>query len=399
MSSRAGRARRSARAVALGFVALSMVVTGATSAGAATEKQEIDLLLSGAISSSVASFPHQVDGAKAAAAAILKKDGVKINITACNDGFDPNLAAACARQAVTDKVDAVIGGLSGVSAALYPTLEAAKIGYFGTTPAVDADYQSPIAFPFSPGIPSTALSEAPLAKKRGCKNVGVLAADAASSQVLADTLLEALDVVGLTGAKTTIPATAPDYSPYVAQVLGNNPDCMVITVPSAGRAVLAIRQSSKPTIPIITGAGIINKQVRDALGPAAVEGATAVDQNIVWEDPSLTQWRADMAAYSSDQSLLDDSSLLGWANVYAVYQASQNVKGTLTSAKLIEAGNKTTFNLEAYPKPINFAAKPAVKSLPRFKNTIMSVYDVKNGQVVPAGTVDVSKLARQVLGQ
>jgi hypothetical protein len=148
---------------------------------------------------------------------------------------------------------------------------------------------------------------------------------------------------------------------------------------------------------VITGAGFISKQIRGALG-SAVEGATGTSQNLNNEDPSLTHFHADMAAYSSDTSLVDDYALQGWANVYAAYQASKNVKGALTSASLLAAANKTTFNLEAYPQPINFAAKPPVKGLPRLHNTTISVYEVKNGQVAPVGTVDVTKLAKQILG-
>ena len=401
MGSGARNARRSVRAVALGFVALSMVVSGATVAGAANDKpkfEELNLLQSGAISSTTASFPNQVEGAKAAAAAILKKDGVKINITACNDGFDPNLAAACARQAVTDKVHAVIGGTSGNSANLYPTLEAAKIPYFGASPQVDADYQSPIAFPFEPGIPNAALAQATIAKEKGCKKYGILASDQASGQALADTLIEGMEQFKLEGFKVTVPLTAADYAPFVAQVLDEDPDCMGTTLPRVGVALLAIRQSTNPTIPVITGAGFMSKALRGALG-TAVEGATGTSQNINNEDPSLTKFHAEMAAYNSDPSIVDDSALKGWANVYAAYQAAKNVKGELTSAKLLAAANKTTFDLEAYPQPIDFSAKPAVKSLPRLHNYNVTVYEIQNGQVTPIDTVDVSKLAKQILAK
>ena len=387
------------RAVALGFVALSIVTTGATTVGAAKAKPEIDVLVTGLIQSSLASYPHQVDGAKAAAAAILKKDGVKINISSCNDGMDPNLAAACARQAVTDKVDAVTGGLSTNSAALYPTLEAAKIGFFGPTAIVDADYASTVAFPFTSGLPGGAMGYAETAKKRGCKSVGVLASDAAATVAIADSLMEAIKKVGLTGSDTTVPATTADYAPFVAQALSNNPDCLVVTVPTAGRAILAIRQSSKPTIPVIAAGGVLNKQLRDALGPGALDGSTGVSQYILSDDPTMTRFRAEMAAYSSDQSLVDDPALLGWANVYAVYQASQNVKGALSSASLLAAANKTTFDLDPYPKPIDFAAKSPVKSLPRLRNTTLNIYNIEGGQAVSDGTVDVRKLMSQILSQ
>ena len=400
MGSRTGRARRGVRAALLGVMALSIVVTGTTAAGAAKEKPEIDVLLSGLLSSQVTSLPHQLDGAKAAAAAILKKHGVKINIAPCNDGLDPNLAAACARRAVTDHADAVISGLTANSAALYPTLEAAKIPYFGNTPIVDADYQSPIAFPFTPGLPGNALGLVGAAKKDGCKNLGVLAADAAASLSTAETLTTAAQKGGMTASTTSIPQTAPDYAPYVAQMLTDKPDCVVLTVSSPERAITAIRQSTKPTLPIYAAAQILTPQVRDTLGAAKLEGSTAINDSFVSNEPSLNpEFHADMAAYSSDASLVDDTALRGWTSVYAVYEASQNVKGALTSAKLLAAANKTKFDLKAFPKPIDFAMKSPVKTLPRLRNTNLILYQFKNGQLVSRGSVDVGPLMAQVVGQ
>lgn len=397
MGSRAGRAWRSVRALALGFVVLSIVVTGTVSAGAAAAaKPEIDLMLTATLQSPIASRPHSLDGAKAAAAAILKKDGVTINITPCNDSGDPNIAAACARQAVTDNVDAVIGGTSLTNVTTYPTLEAAKIPFIGNTPLVDADFQSPIVFPLVPGLAPGAVAQATVAKRHGCKEVGVLTGDNSGSQLQADTFISAAEELGLTASKVSVPTTAADLAPYVAQVVGTNPDCLSISVVGPARAITAVRQSTKPTIPMLAGASVITKAVRAALG-TQLEGVWIVAQSYVTDSADLTQFHAQMAAYSSDESIVDDDALSGWSNVYAAYQAARSVKGELTSAKILAAANKMKVNLEAFPEPIDFAAKSPVASLPRLRNTALIEYNVKNGEVVQIGQpIDTRKLLKKI---
>ena len=399
MRSRAVGTRRRVWAAALvGVVALSTVTAGAIPASAAPAKPEIDTLLIATLQSPLISRPHALDGAKAAAAAILKKHGVQINVDSCNDNNDPNISAACGRQAATDQVDAVIGGLGIQNVQTYPALEAAKIPFFGNTPLADGDFQSPIAFPFQPGAIPGAAAAALATKRHGCKKVAVLVGDPPGSQTIGDYYVKTAKEIGLPVATTvTVPSAAPDLAPYVAQALDSEPDCLSFSgILGASRAILAVRQSSEPTIPIIGSAATVTKQVRDALG-TALNGMTVLNQALISEAPELTQFHADMAAYSSDQSLVDDDSMYGWANVYAVYQASQNVKGDLTSAKLLAAANKTTFDLEAFPKPIDFSLRSPVSSAPRLRNTWLMNYDVENGKLVPhGGPIDTRALAKKV---
>ena len=388
MRSRADGTRRSKWAAALvAVVALSTVVTaGAVPAGAAKAKPEIDVMLIATLQSALLSRPHSVDGAKAAAASILKEHGVQINVGSCNDGNDPNLSAACGRQAVTDQVDAVIGGLGTQNVATYPALEAGKIPFFGNTPLVDADFQSPIVFPFQPGVGAGSVAAAEVTKLHKCKKVAVIVGEPPASQAIADLYIETVEDLKINvTTRVTVPNTAADLAPFVAQAIDTNPDCLNFSgLVGAARGILAVRQSTKPTLPIIAGATTVTRAVRTAIG-SATEGMLVHNQTLISEAPELTQFHADMAAYSSDETLVDDDALFGWANVYAVYQASQNVKGELTSAKLLAAGNKTTYDIEAFPEPIDFSVKSPVKSQPRLRNTWLMHYDVTNGELVPHG--------------
>src|SRR4051812_22215869 len=55
--------------------------------------------------------------------------GHEIDVVVCNDNFDPNTAAACARQAVDEGVVAIVGPASGYASSALPILEEAKIPY------------------------------------------------------------------------------------------------------------------------------------------------------------------------------------------------------------------------------------------------------------------------------
>src|SRR4029453_8716055 len=92
---------------------------------------------------------------KAAAADLNKKGGINghpIEIEACNDQSDQKAAAACARQAVSDKVVAVLGLFSLFGDAILPVLESAKIPYVGNTILSASDSSSPMAFPMDGGV-------------------------------------------------------------------------------------------------------------------------------------------------------------------------------------------------------------------------------------------------------
>src|SRR5215475_10174869 len=57
--------------------------------------------------------------------------GYKLNVKFCDAHGTPTAATACARKAVADHAVAVIGSFTFTGDAIVPTLQAAKIPYFG----------------------------------------------------------------------------------------------------------------------------------------------------------------------------------------------------------------------------------------------------------------------------
>src|SRR2546421_2510033 len=133
-ASRRGTAALPAAAIVLTASACGSGSGGTGTAADASTQGPIKIMVIGTLQSAAFGFPESVDGAKAAAMAINKAGGIngqQVQILSCNDQFDPNTAAACAQQAVNDKVDAVVTGYTSFGRNIVPILKAADIPFIG----------------------------------------------------------------------------------------------------------------------------------------------------------------------------------------------------------------------------------------------------------------------------
>ena len=61
----------------------------------------------------------------------------RLKLLTCNDENNPNTATACAREAIQEKVAAIVGGLSGSDLKVIPYLKQANIPWVGESTADD----------------------------------------------------------------------------------------------------------------------------------------------------------------------------------------------------------------------------------------------------------------------
>ena len=90
----------------------------------------------GQFQASTFSYPEGQTAIEAAAMSLNAAGGINghpIQVAACNDQGDPNVAAQCARQAVSDGDVAVLGSYSQNAGQVLPILQAANIAYVGAT--------------------------------------------------------------------------------------------------------------------------------------------------------------------------------------------------------------------------------------------------------------------------
>src|SRR4051794_38445638 len=162
------------------LVVLLASVLAATAIGAGTAKAPVTVMVVAPVKVQVGQpFENIFEGARIYAAWLNAHGGINgspLKVIYCDERGDPNQGDACARQAVSSKVAAVVGSYSTNQARIIPILEPAGIAYFGTCcGAFPQDFNSKNSFPFGSqwaidiGLGSAAA--------KNCKSIGVLSYD------------------------------------------------------------------------------------------------------------------------------------------------------------------------------------------------------------------------------
>ena len=115
------------RPALLGLVAVLAAVAAAVqaNAGSGATSPPLKLMVIAPVQTPIQNYPDAFAGAQAAADAINKKGGIKgrrIQILTCNTQSNANVAVACAREAVSEGVAAVVGHISTLSTLEIPIL-------------------------------------------------------------------------------------------------------------------------------------------------------------------------------------------------------------------------------------------------------------------------------------
>jgi ABC-type branched-subunit amino acid transport system substrate-binding protein len=147
-------------------------------------------------------------------------DGRKLDLVSCDDQNNPNQAAVCARNLVSDKVVAEVGGVSIFDADVTPILNDAHIAMLGWYPIAPATWSSPNYFPTYGASALNVAASIYSLKAAGVKTFYVNTTSVTSaSGTLADAKLFGTEFgVKLVGNQN-IPSTASDMTPYVEQFL------------------------------------------------------------------------------------------------------------------------------------------------------------------------------------
>jgi ABC-type branched-subunit amino acid transport system substrate-binding protein len=173
--------------------------------------------------------PGAVGGAKAAVAAVNAEGGInghKVGVLYCNDKGDPNESTKCARQMVSKKVVAVIGG-----SALNDKLIAPILGKSGI-PMVGWDayftYGAPNAYLYSGGSFFSNQWSTAYAIHAGLK-LSLVWSDNATGAGLR-TILEgvAKQAGGKFVNEVAVPPTASDFGAYVAAAQKNGANAVMV---------------------------------------------------------------------------------------------------------------------------------------------------------------------------
>ena len=172
-------------------------------------------------------------GAQAAADAINKKGGIKgrrIEILTCNTQSNANVAVACAREAVSENVAAVVGHISTLSTLEIPVLAQAGIPDIGMQTSGNAiDWTNKLVFPFVGGSTAAYISIPFAMKKLGKQRFVITYQDVPSAATNAKLARNAARVAGLNvAASFVLPGATTDFSPYVQKLREANADSVMM---------------------------------------------------------------------------------------------------------------------------------------------------------------------------
>jgi ABC-type branched-subunit amino acid transport system substrate-binding protein len=353
----------------------ALVLVLSASVGAKTSGAPIKLMALGAINAPGFSLPSIPVGTQVAINRINAAGGInghRLTLITCNDQNNPNDATDCAREAITDKVAAVVGGLSIFDLDIIPYLKQAGIPWIGE--ATPDDYTSSNMFLLGDeGVPAyVAIGETLV--QQGCKKIAiVLSAESVPAYATEITAGVTAAGHGATVVGTyTPPATNPDWASIVAALRSAGADCIGAgTGPTeSGPLITAVDAGSPLKMVFLTGG--TPSSLLTQLG-AAADGIMGVSGYL----PETSTQGAVPYLVKKSKALaptvpFDGFTEHGYASVMVFAQAAKGLK-TITSATIMKALPK----IHGYNTglgPIVSFQKPPVAAYPRLFNPYYYVY-------------------------
>lgn len=306
-------------------------------------------------------------------------DGKKVEVIACNDKFDPNEAVNCAREAVQEKVVAVVGGLSAFSDQIIPILEQAKIPWIGTSGLTAPELSSEYSW-VTQGGPMVFIALGGAAAQ-GCKTTGAVILDTPAAEGI---LAFAEQAMAPAGKKIEdiikVPQTAVDLS-STAEAMSDL-DCAVVALPAAQVAPLlaAKQQLGVTTRLFLSGASLDGKTIAD--NAAAMEGTFYASSFSPLDDPAWDDARAAVKPLDLDSSVLENS----WVAMRVFEQVASGIDGAITATSLVDAlGRASKVDTGGMTPTLDLTQELPVPEIARIFNTNVQNYVVQDGKSVPQG--------------
>lgn len=325
--------------------------------------------------------------------------GHPLEVTVCDEQFDPAVATTCARQAVEEGMVSIVGSFTYFAESIVPVAAESSITWFGACcPITPAELSSPYSFNIG-NQPMYAVGAVKKAVDDGCENINAVIIDGA--QVFIEPMENAMKALGKSfGTTVILPPTAQDYSAEVAEAT-DGADCVITIVSETPFITWNTAWSQSGTEAQQYGPqGNLNEI-------SAKGNEEATDGNIIvgmYPDISTEPWaeyRAALDEAGIDQTANDFNSLGGlgtWAAYVGFTQIAESIEGDITAESFYEAANTTTnLDLNGMVPPIDFT-KEWTDGLPgynRLFNRSVVYSKLENGKVVPisAEFEDVSDLA------
>jgi ABC-type branched-subunit amino acid transport system substrate-binding protein len=298
-------------------------------------------------------------------------NGHPLVLEVCDDKFDPNAAAACARQAVSDGVAAVVALNSAYGDKVIPIISAAGIPSVGDNLLTAAEFLSKDVFPVDGGGITGSAAMAYAVAHAGAKKVRPMVVDVAAAKGLIPFMQQAVKLFPAVSMLpyVPVPPTATDLTSQGAAAAAGGADGAFFVVGQGQAAELTrvMRQAGFTGTLATSTQSITQQEIRD-LGTQAngLLLISAMPPASYTQNPTVQQFDADMKAAGIPASQLDGTMMLAWASVEVARMGlakAATLNGPGLSAALNNYGQFSIAGLGQwdYSKPLTAYANGALR--------------------------------------
>jgi hypothetical protein len=316
-------------------------------------------------------------------------------VITCDDHYLAASTKACARQAVSKKITAYVGGFLLNGDQIVPVLGAAKIAYFGACcPVGGAELTASNAFNL--GSNTFYQVGAGAAAGKNCKSIGLVNGDTPVKEYYDNLWRTAMKAYGKTvKVEAYLPLQPGDYVSQVAQVTKGT-DCLLTPMGEANNiSILTAMKQLGAKQRLIGIQGNLDAKAcenfKDLCENALISGEFPDITAPVWKD-----YRAALVKYNAKKGI-DYNSLAGlgqWAALTAFADVVRTMKGPITGPAFLAAASKAKSVKTGGMTPTIDFTKPWTKApaTPRIFNHYVVFSTYKNGKIVPIpGFKDMTK--------
>jgi ABC-type branched-subunit amino acid transport system substrate-binding protein len=358
--------------------------SGSTGTSAGTSGASIKIMALGQFQNPQFAFPESLSGIEARVAAANASGGIngqKIDLIPCNDAGDPNVAASCARTAVSDHVAAVIAGFSNFGPNSLPILAAANIPYINSQLNTPTDLTNPMVFSPDGGVPAGAFGIGVAAAKSGCTKVAVLDADNPSGILAGKEIAAGAKANGATVTKIlSEPLDLSDYSSPVTQLVGSGAQCIGIEISPTTLVgfFTALHDSANPNTTVVLGAGLTTPLESQLHG--LDNGTIQVSSSALPGLPQTAQFTKEIDTYEP-KGAQDSFSISAWSGALLFCDLASKLTTVNNTTVLAALRQIKSINLGPYPSE-SFTPNH-VSNFSRLTNTNVLAYKYMNGKFTP----------------
>lgn len=318
----------------------------------------------------------------------------------CDAHGTPTAVAACGREAVAGGAVAVVGNFTFTGDAIIPILEKGKTAQWGNCCAIaPTELTSEVSFPMG-NQPLYSVGLVKKAVEDGCEHINGVIIEGAEAFI---PLMEnAAKAEGVKIEKfVTLPATAQDYSPQVAEATSGGADCLVMIVSETPYiAWMPAFAQSGSEAKMYGPQGNFNENAVKGF-EEVVEGDVDAGMYPDISTPAWSEYREALAEFEADTA--QDYNSLGGMGTWAAYegfkQVVESIKGAINNQTFLKAAATAKIDLPGMVPPLdmaeNWGKTGGPEGFERLVNRCVVFSEFKEGKLVPSSTefTDVSEIA------